>query len=195
MSAKRGRPINPESKRQKKLKSLPHIDSEDLRRLRDAAGTESYEMTKKLADHSQWRRLAQSGITVQYFELLDITDPGLMEPDKLLTLEQALTIPKYKYALEEISRKRNRIQSGRCKGGSAIAKRQKELVKFVKSNFSDVILRMRKNKLSAIRAEVAIRRKMIDEGWTWQGCIDNLVGPSSRTLRGILGSLAKASSL
>jgi hypothetical protein len=60
---------------------------------------------------NQWREMCRNGITSDYFELCDVTDPDLMGKDAL-DWNEAIKIPKYKAALKKIddAKKRNRAQ-------------------------------------------------------------------------------------
>jgi hypothetical protein len=60
---------------------------------------------------NQWREMRRNGITSDYFELCDVTDPELMG-NEVLDWDEAIKIPKYKAALKKIdeAKKRNRQQ-------------------------------------------------------------------------------------
>lgn len=60
---------------------------------------------------NQWREMCRNGITSDYFELCDITDPELMGKEAM-DWDEAVKIPKYKAALKKIdaAKKRNKKQ-------------------------------------------------------------------------------------
>ena len=93
---KRGRPVHWLKNPPPHLKNIP-LDPELILSIRDAK--------------NQWREMSRNGITSDYFELCDITDPDLMG-DKALDWSKAIKIPKYKAAIKKIddAKKRNKAQ-------------------------------------------------------------------------------------
>ena len=101
---KRGRPVHWLNNLPPHLKNRP-VDPEVIQSIKESK--------------NQLREMRRNGITNDYFELYDITDPELMG-DKVICWYDAIKIPKYEDALKKIdeAKKRNKkqIQSVAQKG-------------------------------------------------------------------------------
>jgi len=101
---RRGRPVHWLKNPPPHLKNIP-LNSELI-------------LSIKESQH-QWREMCRNGITSDYFELCDITDPEVMG-DEALDWDEAIKKPKYKAALKKIDeakrRNKKQIQSVAQKG-------------------------------------------------------------------------------
>jgi hypothetical protein len=142
---------------------------------------------------NQWREMRRKGITSDYFELCDITDPELMGHD-VVDWDEAIKIPKYKAALKKIdeAKKRNKkqIQSAAQVGArnsklNADARRE-----YLKEYLHAELYTTKEFDNHSIRAwadHIFIKEAMKPKSKRWDG--ERISKPGATHLRGILKSI------
>lgn len=152
-----------------------------------------------------WRQLRKNGLTPEYLEMFDITDPELMPPDQLLTWKAAKL--KYLNAIQKLKDAKEQILNVQRRGGESTHQKSKENYRKLIDNFPCEIGRCISGELSSTQAFRSIKSKVegkrasnqafkstqtkMDELWIdiWDGSKN---GPSLRTFRHIIKTRAKA---
>lgn len=135
-------------------------------------------------------------MTLEYFELVEITDPALMEPSSLLKWEDAIRVPRYADALQQVREAEARIEQARRAGGEkmrqkaiSISTNSSRLERFLNCNFEGVLVDIRTEKSSVNHAVQRIRSRMTKENLPWPQH-ESAYWPSDSTLYKTLRKLA-----
>lgn len=152
---------------------------------------ETKAMVKRM--NNEWRELRRKGVTQDYFELMEITDPELMGPIKVLPYEKAKLIDRYAASINNIVVATARNAAAQKSGADATRTVAESNIRWLRERFSDVIELFLAGSFTAEHAARCILKKIKNSkdplDAAWDGNHDT---PSSRTLRTILRNLAKA---
>lgn len=151
---------------------------------------ESRKMIKAHSD--QWRELRRQGVTIELFEMQDITDPELMGPENVLTYEEAEAIPKYANAIDAVNAAKYRNIGIARAGGEAMQGNTRLFREKLQEEFPEIIKKLAERKCSAVHAATTIINQWAGKPWDlllWPG---NERGPSLSTLRKHLKNMVKA---
>lgn len=190
----------PQRKRGRPRKVDPMADffakySEELK-LQKESDPERYErgaeMTRSMVEtlDRAWLKMRQNGVTLEYLKMLDITDPELMEPDKILTWEQAQQ--KYPNAIPSIDAAKRRQHAARAKGASSTRSLPERLAQHIAVKYPRLV----HDYLTKARRPSQVARNILDhanhEEDPWPKWIVTRSRPSERTICNALRLLEKA---
>lgn len=184
----RGRkPNNPQAALLKN--SPPYI----VARATSPAGKKKLAESKKAIKErsNQWRQLRKQGVTLDFLEMQDITDPELMGANAL-TYKAAEAIPKYANAIDIVNAAKSRNIDVARAGGEAMQENTRLFREKLQEEFPEIIKKLAARKYTAVHAATIIIKRMAGKPWDqllWPG---NERGPSLRALRKHLTKLAKA---